>query len=249
MSQIFLGTSGWVYKDWPKKFYPKGLPVAQRAAYFSTQFNTVEINGSFYGLLPAKSYERWRAETGENFRLSVKVSKTITHIQRMKDVRLAWEKFLETTLPLKEKRGPYLFQFPSSFSGTPEEIRRINDFLGSLKNDSVPVQCAFEFRHQNCFSEDMQTVLKTHRAALVLAHSSEYPGAPLIDSADFTYIRLHGPEKLFSSSYSEAKLSEWAATIKDQVRKKKDVYVYFNNDLNANAPADARLLQKLLSKE
>ncbi len=243
--KIFIGTSGWAYKDWGKKFFPKGLPQKEHLSYLSTQFNTVEVNGTFYHLQPPSSFERWRLTTSPDFEFSVKVSRYITHVKRMKAVRREWTRFLKNALPLKQKLGPFLFQFPYSFQGGHESVKRIESFLKRASKDGK-FRMAFEFRHASCFSQEMLDVLQKYGASLVFANSSRYPTAPFVATADFIYIRLHGPKKLFVSSYSRQQLKEWALLIQKFLKQKKDVYVYFNNDLNSNAPADARLLIQLL---
>lgn len=246
MSRLFIGTSGWVYKEWGEKFFPKKLPASKHLSYLATQFNSVEVNGSFYHLLPPTGYERWRKTTPKDFRFAVKVSRFITHIKRMKNVRAPWRRFLRTTIPLKTKQGPYLFQFPGSFTGKPEEVDRIDRFLSALRKDGGGLKLAFEFRHTGCFSPAMLDVLKKYKAALVFANSSQYPAAPFITPAPFVYFRLHGPKKMFGSSYSDRELKEWARRMRGFLKEGKDVYVYFNNDQHADAPANARTLQRFL---
>jgi uncharacterized protein YecE (DUF72 family) len=245
-AKVYIGTSGWVYKDWGKKFFPKGLPASEHLPYLATQFNTVEVNASFYRLQPKANYERWRRLTPQPFRFAVKVSRYITHIKRMKAVGAAWNKFRRAAVPLKAKQGPFLFQFPSSFTGKEEEVRRIDGFLIRLRKKEPRLRVAIEFRHARCFETPMLDVLKRHRVALVFPNSSKYPPAPWIAPADFVYFRLHGPKKLFSSSYDDTELKAQAKMMKKFRREGKDVYVYFNNDQNANAPENARTLQKLM---
>jgi Uncharacterized conserved protein len=245
MPKTYIGTSGWVYKDWGKKFFPKGLPASKHLPYLATQFNTVEINGTFYRLQPKSAFKKWHDETTPEFRFAVKVSRFITHILRMKAASRAWAKFFKRTTPLKGKLGPFLFQFPSSFHGKKENIARLRTFLRCYADPKL--RFAFEFRHDSWFIPEILSLLRRYRAAMVLANSSKYPTAPLVATGDFIYCRLHGPKKLFSSSYSEAQLREWAALLMKFRRQGKDIFVYFNNDQNANAPANARLLQRLMA--
>ena len=246
MAKFFIGTSGWAYKDWGKKFFPKGLPPSEHLSYLAKHFNTVEINASFYRLQPPKNYRHWREVTPRDFIFAVKVSRYITHIQRMKITRQVWLKFYKATLQLKGKQGPFLFQFPSYFTGRPDQIDRIDQFLKKNRKDKK-IRMAFEFRHKDCFSSEMLAVLKKYNAALVFANSSKFPKAPWVSDADFVYFRLHGPRRLFGSSYSEKELNKLARIMKKYCREGKDVYVYFNNDMDANAAANAKLLQKLLA--
>jgi uncharacterized protein YecE (DUF72 family) len=245
MARFYIGTSGWAYKDWGKKFFPKGLPVSEHLSYLADHFNTVEINASFYRLQPAKNYRRWREATPKDFIFSIKVSRYITHIKRMEAVVQPWKKFFKETLQLKQKQGPFLFQFPAFFTGRPDQVKRIDQFLRrTRKGRKIPM--AFEFRHANCFSKEMLKVLEKHKVALVFANSAKYPAAPSVSFTDFVYFRLHGPKRLFGSSYSQKELQTQARIMKKYQRQGKDVYAYFNNDMDANAPANAKLLQKLL---
>src|SRR5262249_29764923 len=162
----------------------------------------------------------------------------------MDDIEGPWKRFLENAGPLKSKQGPFLFQFPSLFTGTEEEIRRIDRFLKEAKKEKR--RLAFEFRHKDCFSEAMFEVLERCGAAVVFASSSKYPTAPLVATGDFVYFRLRGPQKIFASSYSDKELRDWAKIMGKFLKEGKDVFVYFNNDLHAHAPENARVLQKLL---
>lgn len=245
MAKFYIGTSGWAYKDWGKKFFPKGLPVSEHLSYLAKHFNTVEINASFYRLQPSKNYQRWRQATPKDFIFSVKVSRYITHIKRMKVVSRPWLQFFKETLQLKQKQGPFLFQFPAFFTGKPDQVNRIDQFLKKYRKDKKN-RMAFEFRHANCFSKEMLKVLEKYKVAVVFANSAKYPAAPWVSFTDFVYFRLHGPKRLFGSSYSKKELQEQARIMKKYQRQGKDVFVYFNNDMDANAAANAKLLQELL---
>lgn len=245
MAKIYLGTSGWAYKDWGKLFFPKTLPPSEQLAYLAAHFNSVEINATFYRLQPPKNFETWRKKTPKGFRFAVKVSRYITHIERMKGVRQAWKRFLKTTLPLKEKFGVFLLQFPEIFHGSPEVERRFADFFKAAAKDGK-FRKAVEFRHESCFTDSMREILERYRVGTVIANSSKYPTAPWEPTSDFAYFRLHGPRRLFGSSYSDRQLAVWAKKIRAYLKEGKDVYVYFNNDMHANAAANALVLQKML---
>jgi uncharacterized protein YecE (DUF72 family) len=245
MPAVYIGTSGWAYKEWGKKFFPKDLPQTQHLTYLAGYFNTVELNASFYRLQPSSNYRRWKKVTPNDFQFSIKVSRFITHIKRMKAVRLPWKRFFKTTTPLKEKCGPFLLQFPSSFTGKEEEVDRLDKFFSAAKKDGK-IRFAVEFRHSHCFEPEMIEVIRRYKAALVFANSTKYPTAPLEATSDFIYIRLHGPRQMFASGYSEDDLKPWAKLMKKFFKEGKDVYVYFNNDQHTHAPANAKILQKLM---
>ena len=124
MADLFIGTSGWVYSHWERIFYPENLPSKDKLKYYSQHFKTVEINYSFYHLPRPSTYQNWYSQTPDDFLFAVKASRFITHIKRLKGVKDAWKQFLENALNLKEKLGPILFQFPSSFKTTEENLKR-----------------------------------------------------------------------------------------------------------------------------
>ena len=245
MAKIYLGTSGWAYKEWGKLFFPKEVPQREHLSYLARHFNSVEINASFYRLQPPKNFENWRGATPEDFCFAVKVSRYITHIKRMKAVRAAWRKFYKTTLPLKGKQGPFLIQFPENFHGGAENEKRLGAFFKASAKDGK-FRMAAEFRHESCFTESMRELLERHQIATVIANSSKYPTAPWEPTADFVYMRLHGPRRLFGSPYSDKQLKDLADRTRRFVKQGRDVYIYFNNDMHANAAANAQVLQKML---
>jgi len=143
--KLFIGTSGWVYSHWEGIFYPEGLSSKNKLKYFSQHFETTEINYSFYRLPRLSTYQNWYEQTPEDFLFSVKVSRFITHIKRLKEVKGAWKTFIENSLNLKEKLGPILFQLPPSFRANETEIKRLEYFLKLITKNKL--QYTFEFRH------------------------------------------------------------------------------------------------------
>jgi uncharacterized protein YecE (DUF72 family) len=241
--EIYIGTSGWVYKDWQGIFYPGDLSPKDRLRYFSDHFKTTEINYSFYHLPKSKTYEDWYNQTPDNFIFAVKASRFITHVKRLKDVKSAWDNFLENALCLKEKLGPVLFQLPPSFRATRENINRLEDLLGQIANEDL--RFAFEFRHETWCDDELYRIIRKYNAAWVIADSPRYPRADVV-TADFVYIRMHGSEKLFSSKYTIEEIEGLADEIKVWYSKGFDVYTYFNNDFHGYAIENARELLKLL---
>ena len=200
--KLFIGTSGWVYGHWDGIFYPENLPSKDKLKYFSKHFKTAEVNYSFYHLPRPNTYQKWYQETPADFIFAVKASRFITHIKRLKGVKEAWQQFLENALNLKEKLGPILFQFPPSFKTTPENIKRLDNFLKFIRENSssnshkpstelcsgagpVPhrnkvsgagfARYAFEFRHQSWCDKKIYKILKKYNTAWVIADSPSYP--------------------------------------------------------------------------
>lgn len=242
--EIYIGTSGWVYSDWNSIFYPEGLPSKQRLEFFSQHFKTAEINYSFYHLPKSKTYENWYNQTPHNFVFAVKASRFITHIRRLKDVKSAWDRFLENTLYLKEKLGPILFQLPPSFRATDENVKRSEGFLKQITRRGL--RFAFEFRHETWCDDDIYRMLRKYNVAWVIADSPRYPKAEVV-TTDFVYIRMHGSEKLFSSKYNSEEIENLAHKIKEWNSKGFDIYTYFNNDYHGYAVENAGELLELLT--
>lgn len=246
-NQIFIGTSGWSYSDWRGIFYPVDLSARQKLEYYSRRFRTTEINYSFYRLPKPLIYQNWYRETPSDFVFAVKVSRFITHVKRMKEIRQPFKLFWANARQLKEKLGPLLFQFPPSFKMSVLNLKRLEVFLKWVRNQkhNIPLRMAFEFRHQGWCCEDVCGLLKKYNVAWVIADSPVYPKAEVV-TADFAYVRMHGSRILFASKYTQKELEDLAIKIKRWLRRKKDVFVYFNNDFAGYAVENAQTLAKLL---
>jgi len=249
MAKLFIGTSGWVYGHWRGIFYPENLPSKDKLKYYSQHFKTAEINYSFYHLPRPSTYQNWYSQTPKDFLFAVKTSKFITHVKRLKGVKEAWKQFLENALNLKEKLGPILFQFPSSFQATPENIKRLEEFLKTLKEDCLrfkvySLKFALEFRHKSWCVERIYKLLKKYNVAWVIADSPRYPRADVV-TADFVYIRMHGSKIMFGSKYTKEELKDLSKKIKNWL-KNGDVYCYFNNDFQGYAIENAKELLDFL---
>ena len=261
--ELYVGTSGWVYLDWQGIFYPEDLaskdynPPTTRLKYFSQHFKTAEINYSFYHLPRPSTYQNWYKQTPKGFLFAVKASRFITHIKRLKGVKVAWKTFLKNALYLKEKLGPILFQFPPGFQATPENVRRLEKFLTILRGRTSTkggstsrvttknLKYALEFRDKSWCDKKIYNLLKKYNAAWVIADSPRYPRADEV-TADFVYIRIHGSKVLFASKYTKKELSSLSQKIKKWL-KSADVYVYFNNDAYGYAIENAKELLELCS--
>ena len=245
MARFLIGTSGWSYSSWRGIFYPPGLAHAKWLSYYCGNFDTAEVNYSFYHLPRQSTYESWYRQAPPRFVFALKASRFITHIKRLDSVEDSWNTFLEGASTLKEKLGPILLQFPSSFRATPENLERMSIFLRYAAGRSG-LRIALEFRHAACFQAPLIELLKRYQAALVIAHSTRYPTPEVIATAPFAYFRFHGPEAMFASSYPDQQLSEWSRPISTFLQGGTDVYAYFNNDIGGNAVMNARTLRKLV---
>lgn len=237
MADLRIGISGWSYKEFRGKFYPKGLAQRLELAYSSDRMNSIEINGTFYSLQSPASFEKWEAATPADFLFAIKGSKYITHQKKLNDIRVPLANFFaQGLLKLGKKAGPILWQFPPWYRfsrdrlsefldllprtmaaaaelGTENTIKKPNGSFVDLIED-VPLRYAFEPRHESFFSEDFVLLLREHNAALAFADAAgKFPYAEDI-TADFVYVRLHGSTELYASGYTDDELGDWARKIK-----------------------------------
>ena len=236
---IRIGTSGWHYDHWKGPFYPEKLPAARMLELYAERFDTVEINSSFYRLPTEAAVELWKKTAPRDFLFAVKASRFITHMKKLKDAEGSFEKFFDRVILLGRKLGPVLFQLPPKWHSDPE---RLDAFLGALPRR---LRYAFEFREPTWFNEDVNTVLRKYRAAFCM-YDFDQRLSPRTVTADFIYVRLHGPEGRYAGSYSDSTLADWARTFQEWNRSGKDVYCYFDNDQAGYATLDAVRLRKLV---
>ncbi len=239
MAKIHVGTSGWYYPHWKHVFYPDDLPNEEKLHFYSDHFKTVEINNTFYHLPKKESVKNWYKQVGKDFIFSVKASRYISHILRLKEPEKSLGKFYESLDPLKEKLGPILIQLPPYF---PKNLERLKAFVKHLRKKQLHV---FEFRHDSWYEEEVYDVLRKHNISLCF---TDLTGeiSPQIVTADFAYFRLHGPKR-YSGSYSEKEISSWKKMVLDLFKKKVSCYCYFDNDAKGEAVEDAkRLLEKVI---
>ena len=245
--KLYLGTSGWLYPHWQGIFYPDKLKSGkEKLVFYAKHFSTVEVNYSFYHLPQEKTYLKWKTLVPKNFLFTLKVSRYITHIKRLKEIDEAWQEFLKRAKTLKENLGPFLFQFPPSFSlKNLDNLKKLLTLLKKEKN----LRFAFEFRHSSWQNKEVFSLLKKAKVALVSSHSSRWPRIENFDLANFVYFRFHGPKELFASNYPDKFLEEESQKIKKILNKGKDVFVYFNNDFYGYAIKNALFLKKLLERD
>lgn len=236
---IRIGTSGWSYEHWFSKFYPSGLAKSKAFEYYQSKFDTVELNVSFYRLVPRKTYEKWHRQVNKDFLFAVKGSRYITHVKRLKNYIQPLERFIDTVRGLENNIGPILFQLPANYQ---KDLSVLELFIEGLPK---AFRYAFEFRHQSWLSDDVYTVLKENNIAFVISHSPYFPYDEAL-TADLVYIRLHGPGGLYATNYSDEQLKNWSDKIVAW-HQGRDVFAYFNNDANAYAPKNALKLKELVN--
>lgn len=248
-AKIYIGTSGWHYDDWIGLFYPPDVTGYQELAFHAQHFNTVENNSSFYRIASEATYKTWGRMTPAGYKFSIKVNKFITHTHKLELTDEVQDKIrfvLEATQILGDKIGAILIQLPASFRFDLQKLQTFLEFFtAEVRAHAHAFDIAIEFRNKYWFVDEVYALLKHHNVALVAAQSSRYPGARQV-TTDIAYIRLHGPEKLFASSYSKNDLKGWAAYIQSITPKVKKVYAYFNNDFHGYALENAKELQRML---
>ena len=239
VSRIRIGTSGWVYPHWKGRFYPDDLRADDRLAYYAGRFDTVELNNSFYGLPKPAALKRWRETVPKGFLFAAKASRYITHRKKLHVEKASLTKFFRAVGPLEEKLGPILFQLPPHWGCDAE---RLSSFLRKLPTG---FRYTFEFRDPSWWNEEVYDLLRRHRAAWCIFDLAGKL-CPVEVTADFVYVRLHGPaSQAYRGNYGLAVLRKWASRIEAWRKARKRVYVYFDNDEKAFAAADALRLKDL----
>jgi uncharacterized protein YecE (DUF72 family) len=240
MPQVLIGTSGWHYNSWRGPFFPKGLPLEEQLQFYAGQFPTTELNGVFYRTPTPEAVKSWRAQTGREFVFAWKASKFITHWKRLSENSVNSLELLESRLSLLgNKAGPVLFQLPPNFKANAD---RLSAFLKLL---SKKRRYSFEFRHPSWYEPAIFRLLREQNISLCISDHHDAP-APWKRTADFVYVRGHGPQGRYKDHYGDAALLDWARRIKSWKRQGCDVFVYFDNDQKSAAPADARRLIELM---
>jgi uncharacterized protein YecE (DUF72 family) len=239
MARIWIGTSGWTYDGWRGPFYPEDVPKRRWLEWYSEQFATTEINGSFYRTPSLEAVEQWREQTPDDFLFAWKASKFITHWKRLTEKCANSLELMETRLKkLGPKCGPVLFQLPPQFKADRARL------AGFLKMLSKRRRYAFEFRDASWYDDDILDLLHKRDIALCLSDHVDAP-SPWETTASYVYIRGHGPTGEYHSRYSPKTLATWADSIRSWKRRGIDVYCYFDNDQKSAAPKDARRLLEL----
>jgi uncharacterized protein YecE (DUF72 family) len=238
--RILVGTSGWAYDHWVGPFYPKGLPVAARLEYYAARFGSVEINSSFYHLPEERTLRQWVAQVPAGFTFAAKASRYITHMKKLKDPQEGVGRFLSRVRVLGDRLGPVLFQLPPRWRFDAE---RLAGFLECLDADP---RYGFEFRDHSWFNPASYSLLVRHHAALCIYDLDGF-ASPQEVTADFVYLRLHGPDGPYKGRYGEQALLDWARTLAAWSHQGLDAYCYFDNDQHGYAAQNAATLRDLLN--
>jgi uncharacterized protein YecE (DUF72 family) len=237
---VHIGCSGWNYKDWRERFYPKGLPARRWLEHYADHFDTVEVNNTFYRLPTLSAVEGWAEQSPPRFVFTVKASRYLTHIKRLTDLDQGVERYYERIQPLidAKKLGPVLWQLPGNFQRDDDKLRN------ALKALPKGRHC-FEFRHPSWFVDEVYELLRKKRVALVIGDHPERPFQSYEMTANWTLVRFHYGHRGRDGNYSARELEEWAKRI-GAWREHTEVFAYFNNDWSAYAVRNALDLKRLL---
>jgi uncharacterized protein YecE (DUF72 family) len=226
--QLFVGTSGYSYKEWKGTFYPADLPAAKMLSFYAGQFSTVEINNSFYRMPEAKTMTKWASEVPDGFTFVLKAPQRITHQKKLVDCRDDVHYLFETAEALGPKLGPVLFQLPPFQR---KDTARLRDFIAILPKQQ-PV--AFEFRHESWVDDEVTSILRDRDAAMCLSDTDEVtdPDRIVVPSASWGYFRLRRTE------YADADLEAWHRRIGAQSWQR--AFIFFKHEDEGKGPAFAR---------
>ena len=228
---LYVGTSGYSYKEWKGKFYPEDLPEKEMLRYYGERFNSVEINNTFYRMPKPSVLEGWAKEVPANFKFVIKGSQKITHFQRLKDTDESVGYLLKVVSVLKDQLGPLLFQTPPYLK---KDIPRLRDFLAKIPRER---RVAMEFRHELWFDGELFDLLREHQAALCIAEAEEGVEVPFEATADWGYLRLRRPD------YGDVELKDWGKRIRE--KGWGDVFIFFKHEDEGKGPEMAKRFLEL----
>jgi uncharacterized protein YecE (DUF72 family) len=237
--QYFIGCSGFYNKDWKDVFYPNGLPQTKWFEFYCTQFNTLELNTTFYRFPTIEMLKKWYDKSSADFKFSVKAPRLITHYKQFNDVaRLLNDFYTSVQEGLREKLGCVLFQLPARIEYSEEFLQRITQNLDSnFKN-------VIEFRHLSWWNQFVYDELAKNNISFCSISIKNLP-AEIIANTSYIYYRFHGIKKLYFSEYTKQTIKNFG----DEVKKQSNIntaYIYFNNTATIAAINNSRYLKSIL---
>lgn len=245
MKNIFqIGTSGWNYASWRFNFYPKDGPQKRWLEYYSQYFDTVELNATFYRFFKEEQFSNWYERVPKNFEYVIKVPQYISHRKQLIDAEDQVKAFCERIHLLKNKLGLILLQLAPR---TPYHPERLEEKL--LQFGQYTKKLVVEFRNEKWQTDEVLSLLKKYRAIYCNVDSPTMRLQNILTSK-IGYIRLHGRRRMYDYNYTQFELEDIAQQAR-QMHKQgaKTVYVFFNNDVNANSVMNALALKKILGEK
>jgi len=242
MSCVKIGCSGFLYDDWKGTFYPDGLSRRQWLEYYCKKFSTVELNITFFRIPEKETFSRWHSETPDNFMVSLKGSRFVTHVKKLKSPVEPLDVFFSRANALREKLGVILWQFPPEFKS---DIGKLKEFVEALI--TYKAKNTFEFRDKSWMNKKVLSLLEKNNIGICMADWPDFLN-DLPATADFVYIRRHGGDVKCAPCYTPLQLRADAKVINKFVKEGRDVFMYFNNNALGHAPINAAALKNILKK-
>jgi uncharacterized protein YecE (DUF72 family) len=238
---VHIGCSGWVYKHWRGILYPEGLPQTRWFDRYAQEFDTVEINNSFYRLPSGDTFEKWRDQAPPGFCYAVKANRFLTQAKKLKDCEEPLERMMGAVRRLGDRLGPMLYQLPPNLR---INLERLESFLQIAPKDVANV---FEFREKSWYVPETFALLDRYGAS-VCAHDMPGSASERVAVGPIAYVRLHGGEGKYWGRYSDERLLAWTDWIVAQVRGGRSAWCYFNNDIHGHAIHDAQTLKSMVGQ-
>lgn len=251
---VRVGCSGWDYPHWKARFHPQEVPRRLWLEQYATHFDTVELNNSFYRLPAPETFATWATRVPAHFRFAVKASRFLTHIKRLRDPAEPIDRLLQHAQHLGHTLGPLLYQLPPRWM---PDLQRLSAFVQALPSQTpgdegprvADLQHVIEFRHPTGVTDEVLALLRSHGVGLCL---HDMPGGPTGEAARAVtsrtiYVRFHGATGRYSGRYPDEVLDDWAAFLRPHLEAGCRVHIYFNNDVDAQAPTDALRMRERLN--
>jgi len=240
--QIHIATSGWHYQEWVKKFYPEDMKKKDWLSFYANEFDTTEINSSFYRLPGKTTIEKWVNSVPPDFKFSLKFSRYLTHMKKLNDPEEPFEKFFAVFEPMKKKTGIVLLQLPPQLGFKEEKAKPVFELTKAYQDNDFAV----EVRHDSWLKKESIKLMEQYGIAFTISQSGAgWPYAEYFTSKN-VYVRFHGPKKLFGSPYPDKMLKDYAKKFKKWAKSGHHIWAYFNNDMHGYAVQNARTLIGML---
>jgi uncharacterized protein YecE (DUF72 family) len=249
---VQVGCSGWQYRSWRARFYPEQIPTSKWLEYYAGLFSTVEVNNTFYRLPDRRVFEAWRRRLPPGFSMSVKASRYLTHMKKLRQPARPLRRLLTRVAALQSHLGAILYQLPEEMQADAprlhhflSEIRRISSSVRASRPLAPPFQHVLEFRHPSWYTDGTFEMLAAHDVSLCLHDKAGSP-TPRVVVGPVAYLRFHGPTGVYQGEYSTRALRSWARWIDGRRQAGVPVLAYFNNDPDAAATRNARALREIV---
>jgi uncharacterized protein YecE (DUF72 family) len=239
--QVRIGCSGWVYKHWRGLLYPEELPQRLWFGRYAEEFDTVEINNSFYRLPAGDTFEKWRKQAPPGFCYALKANRYLTQAKKLKDCEEPLERMMTAVRRLGDRLGPMLYQLPPTMK---INLERLQSFLDILPKDVTSV---FEFRNSSWYEPELYALLERYGASFGV-HDMPGSASERIAVGPIVYVRFHGGEGKYWGRYSDEGLLEWTDWLLNQTKRGRSAWCYFNNDIHGHAIEDARTLKSMVGQ-